>query len=405
MGGATSTAPRASGTAMSATVVRRSSTRSRASFARSRRIRRSATWRTRRRSHSPSASRGSRRCRIRASSCASAAAMRSTPRPSFARQYWSALDFSERTHLISRTYAYHGTHGFGTSLAMEPLRQGYGPLVDSVSHVAYDSPEALADEIERVGPDRVAAFFCARRRSRERPDRRAVLERSDLLQGSPGVMGRFTAALRGAGVLLRAQCTGVAIGPPLIVERGHPRDRRGDPRRARRGLNLRAAGRPRSRRGRRASRPGGRRPGAASDPGRARGRRRRGSAAPRRRSRQAHVPDASSARAGSPRRGRALRRSPPCDGPQHAPRGRERAAPDERRHGDIAMSIRSTSRSGRSPSSALASASRSASSSNPASSVTSMTAPRSPASCTGSSGCAGRAARRSLIPSLLRARP
>ena len=65
-----------------------------------------------------------------------------------------------RTHLISRTYAYHGTHGFGTSLAMEPLRQSYGPLVESVSHVAYDDPQALEDEIMRVGPERVAAFFC-----------------------------------------------------------------------------------------------------------------------------------------------------------------------------------------------------------------------------------------------------
>ena len=38
-----------------------------------------------------------------------------------ARQYWAVSGSPERTHLISRTYAYHGTHGFGTSLAMEPL--------------------------------------------------------------------------------------------------------------------------------------------------------------------------------------------------------------------------------------------------------------------------------------------
>ena len=43
---------------------------------------------------------------------------------------------------------------------MEPLRQSYGPLVESVSHVAYDDPQALEDEILRVGPERVAAFFC-----------------------------------------------------------------------------------------------------------------------------------------------------------------------------------------------------------------------------------------------------
>jgi putrescine---pyruvate transaminase len=77
-----------------------------------------------------------------------------------ARQYWALRGCPERTHLISRSYAYHGTHGFGTSLAMEPLRQGYGPLVESVSHVAYDDARALEDEIVRVGPERVAAFFC-----------------------------------------------------------------------------------------------------------------------------------------------------------------------------------------------------------------------------------------------------
>lgn len=77
-----------------------------------------------------------------------------------ARQYWAVQGQPQRTHLISRTHAYHGTHGFGTSLAMEPLRQSYGPLVESVSHVAYDDAQALEDEIVRVGAGHVAAFFC-----------------------------------------------------------------------------------------------------------------------------------------------------------------------------------------------------------------------------------------------------
>jgi putrescine aminotransferase len=34
-----------------------------------------------------------------------------------------------------------------------------------------------------------------------------------------GAMTRLTAAIRDAGVLLRAQATGVAIGPPLTIER------------------------------------------------------------------------------------------------------------------------------------------------------------------------------------------
>ena len=78
-----------------------------------------------------------------------------------ARQHWAAKGQPDRIHLISRTFAYHGTHGFGTSLVgMESMRQGYGPLLGSVSHVDHQSPEALEAEIERVGPANVAAFFC-----------------------------------------------------------------------------------------------------------------------------------------------------------------------------------------------------------------------------------------------------
>ena len=40
------------------------------------------------------------------------------------------------------------------------MRQGYGPLLGSVSHVDHQSPEALEAEIERVGAGNVAAFFC-----------------------------------------------------------------------------------------------------------------------------------------------------------------------------------------------------------------------------------------------------
>ena len=46
----------------------------------------------------------------------------------------------------------------------------------------------------------------------------AVDLQPDLVSSSPGAMGRFTAAIREAGVLLRVQTSGVAIGPPLIVE-------------------------------------------------------------------------------------------------------------------------------------------------------------------------------------------
>jgi adenosylmethionine-8-amino-7-oxononanoate aminotransferase len=67
----------------------------------------------------------------------------------------------ERVHIISRTNGYHGTHGFGTSIGgIEANTANWGPLVPHTSAVAFDSLPALEQEILRVGPERVAAFFC-----------------------------------------------------------------------------------------------------------------------------------------------------------------------------------------------------------------------------------------------------
>jgi adenosylmethionine-8-amino-7-oxononanoate aminotransferase len=78
----------------------------------------------------------------------------------FARLYWQVLGQPDRLHVISRANGYHGTMAFGTSIGgMEGVRAGYGPLVPSTSQVEWDSPEALAEEIERVGAQSVAAFF------------------------------------------------------------------------------------------------------------------------------------------------------------------------------------------------------------------------------------------------------
>jgi putrescine---pyruvate transaminase len=77
-----------------------------------------------------------------------------------ARLYWQVLGQPERLHIVSRTAAYHGTMAFGTSLGgIEANRVGYGPLVPSTSQVEWNSPDALREELERVGPERVAAFF------------------------------------------------------------------------------------------------------------------------------------------------------------------------------------------------------------------------------------------------------
>ena len=78
-----------------------------------------------------------------------------------ARMYWALQGRPGKTELIHRTFSYHGTHGFGTSLAGLPtIREGFGPLAGGVSEVPYDSLELLEAEIERLGDDRVAAFFC-----------------------------------------------------------------------------------------------------------------------------------------------------------------------------------------------------------------------------------------------------
>ncbi|MGH2969069.1 MAG: aspartate aminotransferase family protein, partial [Solirubrobacteraceae bacterium] len=78
-----------------------------------------------------------------------------------ARRHWVLQGQPERVHLISRSQGYHGTHGFGTSIGgIEANTSNWGPLLAQASSVAFDSLPALEAEIERVGPDRVAAFFC-----------------------------------------------------------------------------------------------------------------------------------------------------------------------------------------------------------------------------------------------------
>ena len=78
-----------------------------------------------------------------------------------ARRHWIQQGQPERVHLLSRTQGYHGTHGFGTSIGgIEANTSNWGPLVPAVSAVTHDSLPALEAEIERVGPEHVAAFFC-----------------------------------------------------------------------------------------------------------------------------------------------------------------------------------------------------------------------------------------------------
>jgi adenosylmethionine-8-amino-7-oxononanoate aminotransferase len=49
----------------------------------------------------------------------------------------------------------------------------------------------------------------------------AAVDLTPELQRTPGAVARFHGAIREAGVLLRVQQAGVAIGPPLTIEREH----------------------------------------------------------------------------------------------------------------------------------------------------------------------------------------
>lgn len=76
-----------------------------------------------------------------------------------ARLYWEAKGQPERVHIVSRTNAYHGAMGFGTSIGgIEPNRAGFGPLVPETTRVPHDSVDALERTIAALGAHNVAAF-------------------------------------------------------------------------------------------------------------------------------------------------------------------------------------------------------------------------------------------------------
>ena len=116
------------------------------------------------------------------------------------RLYWQVLGHPDRLHIISRTAAYHGTMAFGTSLGgIEANRVGYGPLVPSTSQVQWESPDALSDELERVGHERVAAFFME-----------PVIGAGGVLPPPEGYVQAVAEICRRAGVLL--VCDSVICG-------------------------------------------------------------------------------------------------------------------------------------------------------------------------------------------------
>jgi adenosylmethionine-8-amino-7-oxononanoate aminotransferase len=76
-----------------------------------------------------------------------------------ARRYWALMGQPQRTVIVSRQFAYHGTNAYGTSLSGIPaVRDGYGTLVGDVVEVPYDDTDALAAVLDQFG-GRAAAFI------------------------------------------------------------------------------------------------------------------------------------------------------------------------------------------------------------------------------------------------------
>lgn len=77
-----------------------------------------------------------------------------------ARRYFTATDRPQKRIIVSRENAYHGLHGFGTSLGwMEPNRIGYGDLDPAVLRASATDADDVEKVIMNAGPEFVAAFF------------------------------------------------------------------------------------------------------------------------------------------------------------------------------------------------------------------------------------------------------
>ncbi len=92
------------------------------------------------------------------------------------RRYWELMDQPQRTTIIARVNGYHGSTIAGTSLGgMKPQRAQGGPLVPGIEHIEQpywfgsdhslapdefgrQAAQLLADKIDEIGADRVAAF-------------------------------------------------------------------------------------------------------------------------------------------------------------------------------------------------------------------------------------------------------
>jgi adenosylmethionine-8-amino-7-oxononanoate aminotransferase len=78
-----------------------------------------------------------------------------------ARRHWQREGRGTKQIILSRQYAYHGLHAYGTSIAgLEFNREGYGTesLVPETARVSFDDIAQVEAVIERLGADSIAAI-------------------------------------------------------------------------------------------------------------------------------------------------------------------------------------------------------------------------------------------------------
>ena len=119
-----------------------------------------------------------------------------------ARRYWTEVGAPERVHLISRSAAYHGTHGLDTAFTgIEANREGYGTLLGEQTTVRHDSVADLEAAVTRIGPERVAAFFV-----------KPVIGAGGVYPPPEGYLQAVAAICRRTGVLLVADAVICGFG-------------------------------------------------------------------------------------------------------------------------------------------------------------------------------------------------
>ncbi|MEB8342926.1 aminotransferase family protein [Streptomyces endophyticus] len=78
-----------------------------------------------------------------------------------ARRHWQREGREDKTMILSREFAYHGLHAYGTSIAgLDFNRTGYGTesLVPETARVSTDDIEAVERTVREIGPEHIAAL-------------------------------------------------------------------------------------------------------------------------------------------------------------------------------------------------------------------------------------------------------